>query len=270
MDPFAQKRRLDRTFGNSFHAEDLAEALLSFDAERPAAKVLETMTRRRLRVVGVREGGATTGYALREDLRRSRDCGGARRDFEDPEVVASDAPIGDVILALAGRERVFVRAFGSVAGIVTWSDVQKPAARMWLFGVITVVESMFTGLVERLYPDDSWEERVSKGRLEKAQAILDERRRLGVGANARLLDCLQIADKGQILLRSEETRRLLGFPSKDAGERALRRLARLRDNLAHAQDIVGDDGEVIVSLARRLEGVIGMASVFAAPGRRSG
>jgi hypothetical protein len=81
-----------------------------------------------------------------------------------------------------------------------------------------------------------------------------------------LIADLQLSDKGQLLLRSPETRRLLGFASKGAGEKTVRRLSRLRDNLAHSQDIVSDDWEMILQLAERVEGIMRLGSVF--PARR--
>jgi hypothetical protein len=83
-----------------------------------------------------------------------------------------------------------------------------------------------------------------------------------------LLDCLQLSDKGMILLRRPETRRLLGVSSKEAGERALHRLAGLRDSLAHSQDIVTGDWDMILRLAERLDDILGLASAFQ-PARRA-
>jgi hypothetical protein len=79
---------------------------------------------------------------------------------------------------------------------------------------------------------------------------------------------LQLSDKGMILLRRPETRRLLGVASKEAGERALRRLAGLRDSLAHSQDIVTGDWDMILRLAERLDDILGLASAFQ-PARRA-
>jgi hypothetical protein len=166
---------------------------------------------------------------------------------------------------LARHQRVFVTAFGRVAGIVTWSDLQKPPARMWVFGLVTLVEMALTGMVDTFYPDDSWSTLVTPHRLRKAGEVQAHRRR-GHG-QVRLVDCLQLSDKGQILLRREDTRRLLGGGSKEAAERRLRRLVNLRDSLAHAHDIVTADGEAIVEVARAMENVLGLGGVFAVPVR---
>ena len=67
----------------------------------------------------------------------------------------------------------------------------------------------------------------------------------------------------QILMKNPETRKLIGFPSKDAGEKAIRRLTRLRDSLAHSADIVSDDWGMVQALARSLDELVRLGSTFA-------
>ncbi len=263
----ALQDRLERTFRDAFHVRDMAEALLSFDAQMPAATALERLGRRGFAVAGVREGGLVTGHATASDLGDVRVCGDALRPFEDEEVVSGGTPIVEGLRRLAGRDRIFVTAFGHVAGIVTWTDVQKPPVRMWLFGLVTLLEGAFTGLIDVWHPGDSWTELISAGRLRKAKELLRERRRHGADVDLRLLDCLQLPDKGMILLRREETRRLLDVPSKEAGERALKKLAQLRNGLAHSQDIVTKDWDMILRLADRLEDIVLLGSAFGRPRR---
>ena len=258
----ALQDRLERTFKGAFHVRDVAEALVSFDAPAPAAAAAGILERRGFSVAGLREGGLVTGYATLGDLREAHACGDALRPFEDDEVVAGGTPIVEGLRRLAGKDRIFVTAFGHVAGIVTWTDVQKPPVRMWLFGLVTLLEGAFTGLIDVWHPEDSWTELISPGRLRKARELLRERRRHGADVDLRLLDCLQLPDKGLILLRREETRRLLNVPSKEAGERALKKLAQLRNGLAHAQDIVTKDWDMILRLADELENIVLLGSTF--------
>jgi hypothetical protein len=207
------------------------------------------------------------GYATAADLETARVCGDALRAFEDDEVVAGSTPLDEGLRRLAEKDRIFVTAFGHVAGIVTWTDVQKPAVRMWLFGLVTLLEDAFTGLIEVWHPDDSWTDLISAGRRRKAQELLRDRRRMGAEVDLRLVDCLQLPDKGLILLRREETRRILDVPSKEAGERILKKLAQLRNGLAHSQDIVTGDWGMILRLAGRLEDIVLLGSTFARPRR---
>jgi len=255
--------RLSRTYRTAFRVEDIAESLISFDVGRPASDVRAALQRHRFRFAGVRHGGVVVGYVNASDLRgHDGACGDHLLEFDEEEVVSGDASLSEAIRRLGDRDRVFVTVLGKVGGVVTWSDLQKPAARMWLFGVVTTIEMAFTGMIETLFEDESWKALVPAGRLHKAQELLGQRRRLRAAAGIRLLDCLQFSDKGQLLARDEVARRILGFESKSAGDRAVRRLAGLRDSLAHSQDVVTEGWDVIVRLAENVDAILRVSSTF--------
>jgi hypothetical protein len=142
-----------------------------------------------------------------------------------------------------------------VGGIITLSDLQKPPVRMWLFGMITLLEMRTTRLIELKCQGDSWKQYLSESRLQKAEALLEERRRRN--QSLELIDCLQISDKGQIIARNEEIRRLTRMQSRRQTEELIKMLESLRNNLAHSQDIIACDWETIVSLCKDMERVIG-------------
>jgi hypothetical protein len=87
---------------------------------------------------------------------------------------------------------------------------------------------------------------VPEARLEKAQSLLEERARRN--QSLQLFDCLQFSDKGQIIARNEELRKLTTFPSRRQTEEAVKKLEQLRNNLAHAQDILASDWNTIIEL----------------------
>ena len=104
---------------------------------------------------------------------------------------------------------------------------------------------------------------MSLARQKKAEDFRRERRRRSAHAHAlRLIDCVQFSDKGQILAKDGAARRIIGFPSRKRGEQSVKAIVSLRDKLAHAQDIVTDDGSSIVELARHLGRILGIGSAF--------
>ena len=245
---------LQRVFTEGFAARDIAESLLSFDASTSAGEAIRVMESRDFDAVGVRQEGCVVGYTERADLRAAA-CGEHLRAFDGSQLISDSAPLADVVLGLAKSPRLFVRVLGTVGGIITMSDLQKPPVRMWLFGMITLIEIRISRLIEQMCPGDSWKQHVSEGRLQKAEALLEERRRRNQGV--KLLDCLQFSDKGQLVARNEEIRNLTRFTSRRQMEEATKALESLRNNLAHSQDILASDWETIVMLCRDLEGVIG-------------
>jgi hypothetical protein len=174
--------------------------------------------------------------------------------FDDKQVLSATSSLQEVMGALAETRYCFVSVLGKVGGIVSRSDIQKPPVRMWLFGMITIIEMFMVKTIEKLYPNDSWQQEVSKGRLKKAEEILRERQRRN--QDARLIDCLQLSDKGYILINDPEMRKDFGFESMRQAKRAIKDLESLRNNLAHAQDILTHNWAAIMTMATRLNKIM--------------
>ncbi len=234
-----------RVFTDAFTARDVAEPLASFDAGASAGEVRAFMEARGLDVVGIRREGRAAGYVERTLLGQGA-CGEHLRPFDNANVASDAAPLLTVLQELNRAPFLFVAVFGEVGGVVTRADLQKPPVRMWLFGVVTLIELRFAELIEKHCPADAWKEFLSEGRLQKAQALLAERLRRNQAL--RLIDCLQFSDKGQIIARNEGLRNITVFASRRQAEEAVKQLEQLRNHLAHAQEIVSDDWATVVQI----------------------
>jgi hypothetical protein len=239
-----------RLFTEGFRVEDVAEPLASFDAETPGPAAAAVMDRDGLGVIGVRRDGRVAGFVEREQL-GDRPCGSAVQPFPAGALLPDAAPLSAAVRVLAAEPRAFVTAFGGVIGVVTRDDLQKPPGRMWLFGMVTMIELRYTRLISELCPDESWREHLSEGRVTKAEGLRAERNRRH--RSVGLLDCLQLSDKGRIVARHETIRNRTIFTSRRQAEDGIRMLEGLRNDLAHAQDIVTADWEAIVLLSGHLD-----------------
>jgi hypothetical protein len=226
--------RLSRTFSRSLSAVDLAEPLLSLDEVRPAAVAAELMREKGVGVLGVRHAGCVAGWVQLEGVGAGA-LGECAREFRDDEVLDESASLAVVLDALAKAEQVFIEWLGEVAGVITRRDLQKPPLRMWLFGAITVLDSNLTWAIEELHPGDAWRSCITPGRVEKAVALRAERERRG--SPCRLVDCLQLKDKADILVNDGATLALLGLSSRREADRLTRDIEKLRNHLAHAQEL---------------------------------
>ena len=244
---------VQKAFMHGITARDIAEPLPSFDDTAAAPEVREVMLRRGYDVAGVRHEGLVGGYLIQAELGEGL-CRDYQRPFEDATVLLPAAPLTEVIQALSDVPRVFVRSLGQVGGMITRADLQDPPVRMWLFGLVTAIELRFHDLIEEHLPDEAWTQYLSPERTEKARLLLEERRRRE--QHPALLDCLQFADKGQIIARDESLRKRAGFPSRRRADYAVKLFEGLRNNLAHSQDIVASDWETIAAIAVNLERVI--------------
>jgi len=246
----ARNRRTLRVFVRAFTAHDVAEPLRSFDAEFEAARISAYLQDRERRVAGLRKAGRVIGYVRRHELGQAAGHD-YMRDFRDAQVLEGDASLTDVVHVLTRYDFCFVRVLDDIVGVISRGDMQKPVVRMWLFGYITLIEMHLRRRTRLRWADGSWMEELTASRLQKAQALRDERLRRGQECD--LLDCVQFSDLAKILLNVEEERVSYGFESKAAVKRVIKELESLRNNLAHAQDIVTHDWAQIARLAENMD-----------------
>ena len=239
-----------RMFTELFTARDIAEGLLSFDTGYDSTEVVEVLKRQRRDVASVRVNGVVQGYLRLSDV-ESDDATNSFRNFTVDQVIPGSATLADVIHVLTRHDYCFVTLLGNIAGVVGRDDINKPMVRMWLFGIVTMVEMGVVQLINERFPDAAWQAVVSEGRLQKARDIQSERQRRN--QYCELIDCLQLSDKAQILINDEVSLERLGFDSKSVAKRSVKELESLRNHLAHAQDIVMHDWAQIARLTRRME-----------------
>jgi len=245
--------RIPRLFVEAFTAMDIAEPLRSYDEKRSTVEVREQMAQLGVDVVGVRADGIVRGYLLQADG-ASGECGSNMRAFARGHVVELTAPLTEVVQVLTRHNHCFLSLLGSVIAVVTRVDIQKPVGRMWLFGMVTIVEMIMTERLQRTWPGNTWTGLISPGRLEKTTALMEERRRRG--QHCGLEDCLQLSDKAQILMQSPDQLKDFGFKTKRTARQAIKELESLRNNLAHSQDIVTHDWAQIARMTQRLHELV--------------
>jgi len=242
-----------RHYAESFTAMDVADPIRSFDNERCGTEVLRIMEENSLDVVCCRDKGLIRGYIRRDDLTEER-CDKKLRFFHAGQVIPADESLTEVVRILTLYEYAFISLLDEVVGYIHRGCINKPVARMWLFGIITLTELGFVRLISEYFPGDEWKRYVSPSRMEKAHALQQERHRRT--QQSSLIDCLQFSDKAHILIEKEELLTLFGFDSKSRAKKNIKSLESLRNNLAHAQDIVMHDWAAIARIASRIEDAV--------------
>jgi predicted transcriptional regulator len=148
-------RNLRQVFDRSVSVRYVAEPLASFDAQRHSPDVLAFMNGKDFDVVGVRQNGAVIGYVHRADLREGT-LKQYTKPFDEQLLVEDWSPLLAVLELLVGSPQVFIVVMGEVSGIITKGDLQKVPVRMWLFGVLSLLEMQFLRLIRASYPQDTW------------------------------------------------------------------------------------------------------------------
>ena len=231
-------RDLRVLFERNLTARDVAEALVSFDVGSSAEDVRNKLEIEGFDVAGAREGGLVGGYVRREDL-QDGSLRGYVQPFSEEELVSDSTPLSEVLTRLATTRRVFVLSLDHVAGIITRADLRKEPVRMWLFGVVSLLEMQLLRLIRDFHPDDDWTLFLSDERIAKARSIL--RDRAARDEDIDLAECTELTDKTRIAWRSRRLREALHLPSEAKWRVQAERLRRLRDGLAHGREFRSDE-----------------------------
>ena len=238
-----------RVLKDAFTAQDIAQPLITFDSSLTATEILEAMTVAGVEVAGLQRDGTQWGFVEIASL--SKGVGKTwGREFAASQLVYTTSTFTEVIEVLTRHDWCFVTELGNVIGAISRIDIQKPVGRMWLFGILTFTELEFTERIRRKWPGESWSRLLSQQRMDKARQLLAERERRK--EKCHLIDCLQLADKIEILIADPSELAAIGIPSQSLARRVGRQIESLRNSLAHAQSFVEQDWPQIVRLTRRI------------------
>jgi len=244
---------LHRIFRHNITAREIAEPLASFEKEHLASKVLGFMEDRDFDVVGVRDAGVITGYALRDSLRVQ--SGGIVGDYSqhiaESQVISESDPLLDTLDSMKDSRWVFISFLGNPSGIVTRGDLQKAPMRMWLFGLISLLEMQLLRRIRAVYPNEKWENYLDEKRFEAAKKIFSVRQKGNDSVD--LAECLQIGDKKEIFRKSESLFPTVGFKSKSEWKGFMRKVEDLRDILAHSNGIPSESWPENAALVKSIE-----------------
>lgn len=243
-------------FENSITIAHLVEPLKTVNGAVAAAEVLPWMALHDFDVVGVEQEGRVVGYVEKVALANTiGNCAACQKSFAPDELVAISTPLLKLMPILRHHQRVFVLTGNHVNGIVTRGDLQKAPVRMLLFGLVTLLEMNLLRLVRRYYPGDDWQQILRSDRLEAAQKLWQES--LARNEATELIDYLQFCDKRDLVIHHPELMQLLGLTSKRGAEKFFKATEKLRNRLAHAQDLTsGSSWLEVIDLAGTIEQVL--------------
>ncbi len=226
----------------------LTQPLESIDQDQAVSPL--KFSARKLSVLGVLHHGEVIG-SIRVDALRDNDWQSQIRPLSDHQVIEGNASLLALITRLAGRHWLFVRQAGRIDGFVSRSDMQRAPFRMLLFGLISLLEMRLVHLVQRHYSEAQVAEALNASRLQKARSLHNNRKMRGEELD--LIDCLQIADKRDLLLAVPDYSTSLGFDSNNKATKFFGKVEAIRDRLVHANDLVaGSSWEEVLQVTLEL------------------
>jgi hypothetical protein len=227
-------RELRHLFEDGITARAILEPLQSCPAEASAIDIAQLLYNRDFDVAGVQEesGAEVIGFVFRDEL-----LGGNVRTYlkklTAQHLISDATPLANLLSIFRTRERAFVLVGHHVRGIITRVDLNKPPVRVYLFGLMSLLEMHMTYWLTISYPDGGWKEHLSAARLAKAEKLLAERQ--ARKQQIDLVDCLQLCDKRDLVLARDDLRNDLGLGEKATAKKVLIKAEMLRDMLSHSQ-----------------------------------
>jgi hypothetical protein len=242
--------------GAGITAHAILEPLQSCREDAQSLEMRDLLERRDFDVAGVcSDNGAVIGKVTRVDLVDEfvRDH---MQDIRTDVLMSNGTPLPEVLLTLKRMPFSFVLIGAQVRGIVARTDINKPPVRVYLFGLISLLEMHLAFWVRSRYPDDSWKIQLKPIRIDKAQDELE--RRMAFSSNNGLVDCLQFCDKRDIVAADGDIREKLRMGGEKSTREKLRSAEKLRNLLAHSQQNIseGSSWEDLISLIEWIEGVV--------------
>lgn len=250
-------------FESGITVRAIVESLKSCPTFATASEIEPLLAARDFDLAGVKETeyGDVIGYIERLSLLE-----GKVRDrlvaFDVDILIADSTPLADLFTILRSRDHVFVLVATKVSGIVTRADLNKPAVRVYLFGLISLLEMHMNFWIHSHYGEDNWQQHLSPTRLEMAQTLYEERAQRNQEID--LFSCTQFADKRDLLLRQEELRQVLNIGNRSRGETFFKRSEDLRNTLAHSQQDLteGSNWESIIDTVEWLERLLKLSDAI--------
>ena len=227
---------LKQIFIDNVTAKCIYEPLLCCPADSISGEAKEALQTRDFDVAGVKEteDGAVIGYVVTNEI----EDGEFRKYIKkiEHELLISDStPLAEIFSVLSNKNFTFVIYGNNITGIITRADINKPPVRIYIFGIISLLEMHLNSWINHYYQNDSWFYKVPKQRMEKAEKVYEQRK--GKNQELSILECLQLCDKRNLLSNSNEFLKTFHF-LKTEFESFLERAEKIRNELAHSQNSI--------------------------------
>jgi predicted transcriptional regulator len=223
-----------KIFEDTVTVNDISEFnLYTCKSQDSVQEIEEYMKSNGFDIFPIEAGGRITRYINRSNLygNKCEDCA----ILISPELlITNSTPLIPFIEIMKNKDFLFVLKGNKISGIVTKADLQKLPVRIFLFGLMSLLEMQLLSLIRKYYEGDSWKTYISPERLKKAEQLHNARKNRN--EEIGLIDCLQLCDKKTLILKKQSLLDKIGYSKKILGE-LLQQVEELRDKLAHAQEI---------------------------------
>lgn len=227
---------IKQIFIDNVTAKCIYEPLLSCPVNSVSIEAKEELEKRDFDIAGVKKakGGVVIGYVVADEIGND-DFNKYIKKIGHELLISDSTPLAELFSILSAKNFVLVVYANNIVGIITRADINKPPVRIYIFGMISLLEMHFNSWIRYFYPRDSWIEKVKADRLKDAKENYEDRR--GNNQDLTLLECLQICDKRDLLKDISEFIRLFNF-TKSKFVNFAERIEKIRNEIAHSQNSI--------------------------------
>lgn len=229
-------QQLDQ-LGKLTEQEILVRHIATYDLYAPEPQestdiVRQKMDDLRIDVAPLKEQPCYHRYIVAKEL-ADGNCGKYAHSIDATMIVAETLPVADLFEMFRKQPFLFVLQGRGIVGIVTKADLQRVPVRILMFGLTTLLEMNLRESIRQRHGDNDWIHVLNEKRFKKAKGIQDTR--ISKDASIGLLECTQLCDLKEIIIRSPLLQEIFADLSKKQFLTRLKRIEKYRDDLAHAQ-----------------------------------
>jgi hypothetical protein len=227
---------LKQIFIDNVTANCIYEPLLCCRVDSISRKAKEALKIRDFDVAGVKETetGKVIGYVVASEIEDKKFKEYVKK-IEHEFLISDSTPLAEIFPVLSTKNYAFVIYGNNITGIITKADINKPPVRIYIFGIISLLEMHFNSWINLYYPTDSWRSKVPGDRMEEANNLYQQRRRNN--QELTMLECLQFCDKRDLLSDSNEFLERFNFPRRNFCS-FVTRAEKIRNELVHSQNSI--------------------------------
>ena len=221
-------QELRELFENEIKIKHIAEDLKCCTYEDASTIIKKQMEKSDFDVMGIKSKRKIKGYIYRSDL-KTGPIKNYEKKFVNSDLIDESLPLINIFSALNEAPRKFVTRKKEVVGIVTRGDLQKVPVRMWLFGLISLLEMHLLRIIRHHFEGDKWMDHLSDNRIKKARELFASRKKRNEAID--LADCLQFCDKRDLIFKIPEIKDSMEEKLGKSSKQRLKSAESLRNKL---------------------------------------
>jgi hypothetical protein len=166
-------------FIDNITAKCVYEPLLCCPVDSVPRKAKEALEMRDFDVAGVKERkeGPVIGYVVADDI-HDNDFKKNIKKIDQEFLISDSTPLAEIFAVLSSRHFCFVIYGNNISGIITRADINKPPVRIYIFGIISLLEMHLNSWINHFYPNDTWVSKVCTSRMDNAKKFTNKEKEI--------------------------------------------------------------------------------------------